>query len=77
MRGLGIKTGGTPKGKGIPVAGSKSNYLRDPKEIINTRIKNKLFTGSKTNYLAWGCQNAVFYIILGKQRAHFTAPAVK
>ena len=43
-------------------AGSKNNYLRDQKEIIDTRIKNKLFTGSKTNYLAWGCQNAVIYI---------------
>ena len=58
-------------------AGSKNNYLRDQQEIIDTRIKNKLFTGSKANYLAWGCQNAVIYIIFGQQRAHFTAPAVK
>ena len=36
-------------------AGSKNNYLRDQKEIIDTRIKKKIFTGSKTNYLAWGC----------------------
>ena len=52
-------------------------YLRDQREIIDTRIKNKLFTGSKTKYLAWGCQNAVVYIIFGQQRAHFTAPAEK
>ena len=58
-------------------AGSKNNYLRDQKEIIDTRIKNKLFTGSKTNYLAWRCQNAAIYIIFGQQRAHFTAPAEK